>query len=86
MKDNSLYRLGGICSFLVGLSYVVAGLTTIFMPPALNGVPDVQSPFMYFEANKTMLLTNYWALGLGAVFALAVIPAVSATVQHLNEG
>jgi hypothetical protein len=41
---------------------------------------------MYFEANKFMILTNWWALLLGAVFALAMIPAVSATVQHLNEG
>lgn len=86
MKDNSLYKLGSICSILVGLSYVVAGITTILMPPALTYQPDVQSPFMYFEANKAMLLTNYWALGLGAIFALAMIPAVSATVQHLNEG
>jgi hypothetical protein len=31
-------------------------------------------------------LTQWWAMLIGAVFALAMIPAVSATVQHLNEG
>jgi hypothetical protein len=41
---------------------------------------------MYYQENKIMLLTNWWALLLGAVLALAVIPAVSQTVQHLNEG
>jgi len=41
---------------------------------------------MYFEANRGLLLTNYWAFTIGAIFALAMIPAVSATVQHLNEG
>ncbi len=33
-----------------------------------------------------MLLTQWWAMLIGAVFALAMIPAVSGTVQHLNEG
>jgi len=86
MKDNSLYKLGGICSMLVGISYLVVGITAVLIPPNLGGVPDVQSPFMYYEANKVMLLTNWWAFLIGAIFALAVIPAVSATVQHLNEG
>jgi hypothetical protein len=86
MKANSLYKLGGIASILVGISYVVIGITSVLIPTKLGGVPDVQSPFMYWEANKTMLLTQWWTMLIGAVFALAVIPAVSATVQHLKEG
>ena len=86
MKDNSLYKLGGFASILLGISYLVVGITGALLPPILSGVPIAQSPFMYYEQNKIMLLTNWWALLLGAVFALAVIPAVSATVQHLNEG
>ena len=62
------------------------GIEVMVLPSILSGVPNAQSPFMYYEANKIMLLTNWWALLFGAVFALAVIPAVSATVQHLNEG
>jgi hypothetical protein len=86
MKDNSLYKLGGISSMLVGFSYLVIGITGVLIPSILSGVPNAQSPFMYYQENKIMLLTNWWALLLGAVFALAVIPAVSQTVQHLNEG
>ena len=86
MKDDSLYQLGGIASILVGISYVVVGITTALTPSSVAGVPDVQIPLMYFEANKFMILANWWALLLGAVFALAMIPAVSATVRHLNEG
>ena len=82
MKDNSLYELGGFASIVVGISYVVVGITGIFIPANLGGAPDVQSPFMYWEENKFMLLTQWWALLLGAVFALAVIPAMSKTVQH----
>ena len=86
MKDNSLYKLGGICAILLGVSYLVVGITGALIPPKLSGVPDAQSPFMYWEENKVMVLTNWWALLLGAVFALAVIPVVSKTVQPLNEG
>jgi hypothetical protein len=86
MKDNSLYKLGSISSILLGLSYLVVGITGVLIPSILNGVPNAQSPFMYYQENKIMLLTNWWALLLGAVLALAVIPAVSQTVQHLNEG
>jgi len=86
MKDNSLYELGGIASILVGISYVVVGITSALTPPAVAGVPDLQIPLMYFEENKFMILANWWALLIGAVFALAMIPAISATVQHLNEG
>jgi hypothetical protein len=86
MKRTSLYRLGGICSILLGVSYVVAAITSVLMPPVLDNQPNLQSPFMYFEQYKTLVLTNWWALLLGAVFALAVIPAVSATVMHLDEG
>jgi len=86
MKDNSLYKLGGIASILVGISYVVVGITSVLTPPSVAGVPDVQSPFTYWEENKLLILTGWWALLIGAVFALAMIPAISATVQHLNAG
>lgn len=86
MKDNSVFKLGSIASIIVGISYVVIGITGVLFPSNLGGVPNALSPFMYWDANKTMLLTQWWAMFIGAVFALAMIPAVSATVQHLNEG
>lgn len=87
MKDNSLYELGGICSALVGLSYVVIGITIILMPPQITGVDNFASPtLILFESNRVLVLTQYWAMALGAIFALAVIPAVSEKVRNLNEG
>jgi hypothetical protein len=52
MKHNSLYKLGGIASILVGISYVAIGITSVLIPANLGGVPNVQSPFMYWEANR----------------------------------
>ena len=86
MKDNSLYQLGGFASIIVGISYAVIGITTVLLPPNLSGIPEAQSPFMFFESNRGLLMINYWAFTIGAIFALAMIPAVSATVQHINEG
>jgi Domain of unknown function (DUF4386) len=87
VKDNSLYELGGICSVLVGLSYVVFGITFILMPPQITGIDNFASPtIILFESNRVLVLTQYWAMTLGAIFALAVIPAVSEKVRNLNEG
>jgi len=86
MKDNSLYKLGGICSVVVGVSYAVIGITELLLTPELTVENSAASPFMFFETNQGLLLTQYWAMALGAVFALAVIPAVCEKVRNLNEG
>lgn len=86
MTHNSLFKLGGACSMLLGISYLGVGLTTLLLPPAVTYANDVQSPLMYFEANKGMLLAQYWAFTLVGLFGLAVVPAASAMVQHLDEG
>lgn len=86
MADKSVYKLGALCSVLVGILAVVVGITGVLIPSNLSGVPNAQSPFMFFEANKVMILTNWWALFFTAVFALAVIPAVSGTVRQMNAG
>jgi hypothetical protein len=61
-------------------------VTQLLLPPELNGENSAQSPFMYFDAHQGVLMTQYWAMALGAVFALSVVPAVSATVRDLHEG
>ncbi len=86
MTSNSLYKLGGVCSMLLGVSYLGVGLTTLLLPPVVTYANDVQSPLMYFEANRGMVLAQYWAFLLVGVFGIAVVPAASAMVQHLDEG
>jgi hypothetical protein len=86
MKDTSLFRLGGICSMLLGISYLVIGATTLLLPPPLTYGNDAASPLMFFDANKGLLLDSYWAFAIGGILGLAVVPAVSATVLHRNEG
>jgi hypothetical protein len=86
MKDNSLYKLGGIASVIVGISYAIIGMTELLLPPTLTVENSAASPFVFFEANRGLLLTQYWAMFVGALFALAVIPAVGEQVRHGHEG
>lgn len=86
MKDKSLDKFGGICSMLAGISYVVIGITVLLESPELTGENNAQSPLLFFESNRGVLLTQWSAMAWGAVFALAVIPAVSEKVRNLNEG
>ncbi len=86
MQDKSLLKLGGICAMLMGLAYLVIGVTQFLLPPSLTYANDAASPLMYFDANKNVLLINYWAFAITGMLGLAVVPALSATVLHLNEG
>ena len=36
MIDNSLYKLGGSVSIIVGISFAVIGITTVLLPPNLT--------------------------------------------------
>ena len=86
MKTNSLSKLGGTCSILLGVSYIVVGVTYVLLPAEqkAGGNPALFLPS--FAQNPTLLMIQYWAFALGAVLALAVVPAVSETVRSANEG
>ena len=86
MKDNSLARLGGMCSILVGISYVVVGISYILLPPAQKATAGTDR-FLYSAAqDATMISIQYWAFALGAILALAAVPAISERVRSANEG
>lgn len=86
MKDTSLYQLGGVSSVLVGISYVVMGATQLLLPAEFTAQNNVRMPIMFFEPYRVLFMTQWGVMALGAVFALAMVPAVSATVLHLGEG
>src|SRR5512138_3141462 len=86
MKDNSVAKLGGICSILLGTSYVVSSITELLLPAAYTVDNDARVPIMFFEPNRDLFMTQWFVMAIGAVFALAVIPAVSARVRGVNEG
>jgi uncharacterized protein DUF4386 len=86
MKDNSLYKLGGICSMIVGISYLVIGVTELLLPPEYTVEYNARVPLMFFRTNQALFIVQWSAMLWGAVFALAVIPAVSEKVRNFGEG
>jgi hypothetical protein len=76
MKDNSLYRLGGLASIVFRITYLVNGIANALVPAAVTVAPNGQYSIMYFDQDKFLILTNWCTLLIGAIFALAMIPAV----------
>jgi len=85
MKDNTLSKLGGTCSILLGISYVLVGISALLMPAAQK-TGTFEQLIVSITQNPTMILLNWWAKALGAVFALGAVAAISATVRSGNEG
>lgn len=86
MKSNSLNKVGGLCSILVGALYVLLGATYVLLPPAqqAGGAPDAF--YRSFAQSPTLNMINYWAFALAGVFALGALPAITESVRSVNEG
>lgn len=86
MKDHTFFKLGGLCSILVGISYIVIGINYMFLP--IDQRPGVSTlKFLPSVAqDHTALMIEYWAFALGAVFALAAVFTISERVRSANDG
>ncbi len=88
MKDNSIAKLGGTCAILVGISYLVIGVTFFMLPveQQAGGASTVAEFLESVAPDSSMLVIQYWAFALGALLAIAVVTAVSDLVRSANEG
>jgi hypothetical protein len=81
MPDTSIRKLGGTCAILVGICYILFGVTTLLDPSQTSAAAwqtRIQSP--------TLFLIGQWSLVLGALFALALVPAVAQWLEATNLG
>jgi hypothetical protein len=86
MKDHSLAKLGGLCSILVGISYVVIGICYALIPIEQRPGGSPAQLLASVAQNSTMILIEYWAFALGACFALAAVFAITERVRAVNDG
>jgi hypothetical protein len=86
MKDHTLTRLGGLCAILVGISYLVIGVCYASLPIEQRPAGDPAKLLASVAQNSTIILIEYWAFALGAVLALAAVPAISERVRSVHEG
>ncbi len=88
MNDDSVARLGGTASILVGVSCIAAGIAAALMPPELQADPDV-TPHEFWTVlsrDPTAHLAFHWAWVAGGLIGLAAVPAISRLVRAGNEG
>ena len=89
MEEKSVSRLGGICSIIVGILYVLIGVTFLLVPAEQQGgtaIEDLVKFLPSFHQNPTAMTLLYWEFGLGAILAIAAVPAISGLVRGVNEG
>jgi hypothetical protein len=75
-------RFGGTTAILLGISYVVAGISYVLLPEGQrSGDPDVLLRSLAEDGLAAFYAVN-WALVVGAVLALAAVPAITALVER----
>ena len=87
MKENSFSKLGGNCSILVGVLYVLIGISYLLLPAAQKGASLID-PVQFFPSyaqEHTIMNFLYWEFVLCAVFAIGAVFAISKIVHSINE-
>ena len=91
IKDNTLSKLGGICSILLGVSYIV--IAVIYLPLPLEQQQIVglyTNPGAFLESfakNHTLLIIQLWVEALGSLLGIAAVLAISEGIRSTkNEG
>jgi uncharacterized membrane protein (DUF2068 family) len=86
-ESGSLAKVGGICSILLGGSYILVGLFHSLIPMEQRAAATNPGAFyISFNQSPTFSLLEFWALALGALLAFGAIPAISERVRIGVEG
>ena len=86
MKDNTLSKLGGNCSILLGILYLVIGVTYLLLPADQKQTSAVDKFLPSIAENPTTQIIQWWGFALSGLVAIAVVLAVSESVRSENEG
>jgi hypothetical protein len=84
MKKN-LAKVGGTCSILVAVSYMVVGAAFLLTPPEQvnQGTVKFMASFPQSPLPWSIVM---WAFALGGLFGFGAVPAISALVEDEHEG
>jgi|SRR6266545_5723336 len=87
MKDTTLSKLGGTCSILTGVSFIVAAVVYLLLPAEQQEACRCPEKFLISTAqNPTLLIVSYLVLALGSLLGIAAVLAISESVRSANEG
>jgi len=82
----NMQRLGGACAVVVGISYVLAGVTYFLLPAAQRPTAPIPAFLVSYAADPTFTRVLFWELSLGALFAICVVLALSDVLRPAGEG
>jgi len=86
MKNNTLSKLGGNCSILLGILYLVIGVTYLLLPADQKQTSALDKFLISFAQNPTTQTIQFWVFALSGLIGIAVVLAVSESVRSANEG
>jgi hypothetical protein len=86
MKDNTLGKLGGNCSVLLGILYLVIVGTYLLLPTEQKQTSATDEFLRSFAQNPTVQMIQFWLFALSGLIGIAVVLAVSESVRSANEG
>lgn len=86
MKDSTLGKFGGVCSILLGISYVLVGALYLLLPADQRSAPTDLAFYTSIAQGPALLRIYYLIFALGAVLGLGAVPAISESVRRVNEG
>jgi Domain of unknown function (DUF4386) len=88
MKDNTLSKLGGTCSILLGITHIVVAVMYLLLPPEQQDAAGIP-PEKFLESlaqNPTLYRVGGLVFALGSLLGIAAVLAISESVRTPNEG
>lgn len=88
MKDNSRNKLGGTCSILLGITYIVVAVIYLLMPPEQQDAAGI-SPGVLLESlaqNSALYVVGAIVFAFGSLLGIAAVLAVSESMRSMDEG
>jgi len=88
IKDNTLSKLGGTCSILLGISYFVIAVVYLLLPLEQRDAAGIP-PEKFLESlaqNPTPYIVGGSVFALGSLLGIAAVLAISEDVRSANQG
>jgi hypothetical protein len=83
---NSLQRLGGACAIVLGVSYVLVGITYFLVPEPQKPGAGLQNFYPSYAASPLFTRLLNWEIALGALFAVGAVLAIQDAVRSAGDG
>jgi hypothetical protein len=86
MKDNTLGSLGGLCSILLGVSYILVAAIFLLLPADQRAGADELAYYTSIAQSPDLVNAYYLVFALSGILGLGAVPAISERVRRMGEG